>query len=104
LNREAPGEPVFAAGPELARLTVFLDGKLLGDVNGTESVQRVAERTAELGSLAAALEETGARLLLLGAGETAWLAAAAADPRLESIFEDGGAAVYRLRAEPAGGS
>ena len=104
LNREAPGEAVFAAGPELARMTVFLDGQLLGDVNGSESVQRVAERTAALGSLSAALEETGARLLLLGAGETAWLAAAAADPRLEKIFEDAGAAVYRLRAPAAAAS
>lgn len=100
LNREAGGATVFAAGAELARLTAYYDGILLGDVNGAESVDKVLRRAGELGGPAAAAEEIGAGWLLLGAGEKEWLALAAADPQLTQAYADAGAVVYRVRPAP----
>ncbi len=96
LEREAPAGTVFAAGPVLARMTAYYDGILLGDVNGLDSVARVERRAAELGSLGAALDEIGAGWLLVGREEPGWLALAGSDPRLDPVFADAGATVYRL--------
>lgn len=104
LGREAPEGRVFAAGPELARLTSYYDGTLMGDVNGMESVYRVEARARQLGSLASALDEIGAGFALIGGGETGWLDLAEGDRRLERVFRDSGATVYRLRTTAARGS
>jgi hypothetical protein len=97
LNGEAGGQTVWAAGPVMARMTSYYGGILLGDVNGADSVGRIEKRAAELGSLGAAIEEVGAGWLLVESGEKGWQKLAEDDKRLERVFADPGAAVWRLR-------
>lgn len=104
LDREAGGAQVFAAGPVLARMTVYYDGILLGDVNGVDAVDRVAARARRPGGLAAALEEIGAGFALIDGQEAEWLELAERDPRLERVYRDAGASVYRLRPQAGGAS
>lgn len=97
LNQEAPGETVFAAGPLAARMTSYLEGTLLGDINGVDSVVRVGIRAQELGSVAAALDEIGSRWLLLDDDGGLFLRLAGQDARLELFYQDRHATIFRVR-------
>lgn len=101
LNREAPGETVFAAGPLTARMTSYLDGILLGDINGVDSVVRVAIRSQELGSVAAALAEIDSGWLLLDVDGELFLRLAQQDDHLELFYQDPHATIFRVRPPSA---
>lgn len=94
VNRQAPGEPVYALGAE--NLVAFAEGPLLGDANGPRSFTRLGRRAAELGSLAAALDDWQLRYLLVNHELTSWLRQAEADPGLEAIYQDAFTTVYRV--------
>jgi hypothetical protein len=97
LNREASRATIF--GVESEHMVDYASGTLLGDLNGPSSQARVWTRIGELGSVAGALDEIGASYLLLPEHASPWRDAAARDRRLERIYADGRAIVFRVRAD-----
>jgi hypothetical protein len=100
LNREAPGEPVY--GVEAENMVDDRVGPLLGDHNGPFSYRRIEARLTALGTASAVLDEIPVRYLLVradAATATRWVQA---DPRMQRIYADAHATVYRVSpAAPA---
>lgn len=97
LNRTAG--PVVIYGVNAENMVDYAAGTLLGDYHGPASYTQVADRARALGSLALALDEVRASYLLIPASQSSWSGQAAVEPRLSQIYSDGGATIYRLRAE-----
>jgi hypothetical protein len=95
LNRTAGAVTLYAVDAEL--MVDYASGTLLGDYNGPASFDRMEARVRTTGSVAAALDAIGASHLLVPAHASFWNTEASRDPRLTRIYDDGRAAVYRLR-------
>jgi 4-amino-4-deoxy-L-arabinose transferase-like glycosyltransferase len=83
-------------GVDAEHMVYYATGTLLGDLNGPASYQRIEARVLARGSLAAALDEIGAAYFLVPSRPSAWTAWAAGDPRLQRIYGDRHATVYRV--------
>ena len=95
LNRHAGPVTVYAINAEM--MVDYASGTLLGDHNGPASFERMEARVRSTGSAASALEAIDASHLLVPAEESFWNTEASRDPRLERVYADGNAIVYRLR-------
>jgi 4-amino-4-deoxy-L-arabinose transferase-like glycosyltransferase len=96
--------PVTIYGIDAEQMVYYAAGTLLGDHNGPASYALIAARVRARGSVSAALDELGASHLLVPDRPSAsfWIEQAAADPRLERIYDDGRATVYRVVPVPRG--
>jgi len=85
---------VYGVGAE--NMVDYVTGTLLGDHNGPASYARIEARVRARGSVAAALDEIGASYLLLPDRSSAWTGWAVTDRRLQRIYGDSHATVYRV--------
>jgi hypothetical protein len=97
LNRHAGPVTVYAVNAEM--MVDYASGTLLGDFNGPASFELMEARVRTTGSVAAALDAIGASHLLVPVDVTAsfWNTEASRDPRLERVYDDGRAIVYRVK-------
>jgi hypothetical protein len=94
LNRTAG--PVVVYGVNAERMVDYAAGTLLGDHGGPASYTRVADRARAMDSIASALDEIEASYLLVPSASPWWTGQAAVDPRLERVYADEDAVVYRV--------
>ena len=83
-------------GVDAENMVDYATGTLLGDHNGPASYGRIDARVRARGSLSAALDEIGASYLLLPNRPSVWTMWAVSDRRLERIYGDSHATVYRV--------
>jgi hypothetical protein len=95
LNHTSGQAIVYGIGAE--NMTGYVSGTLLGDFNGPTSYARTETHVRLLGSLSAALDEIGAVYFLVPNRPSDWTRWAIADPRLERVYDDAHATVYRVR-------
>jgi len=90
------GRSVVVYGVGAENMVDYFMGTLLGDFNGPASYARIEARVRARGSVAAALDEIGASYLLLPNGASVWTSWAVTDRRLQRIYGDSHATVYRV--------
>jgi Dolichyl-phosphate-mannose-protein mannosyltransferase len=90
------GRSVVVYGVGAENMVDYFTGTLLGDFNGPASYPRIEARVRARGSVAAALDEIGASYLLLPNRASVWTSWAVADRRLQRIYDDSHATVYRV--------
>jgi hypothetical protein len=95
LNRTAGPAVIYVVNAE--QMVYYASGTMLGDFSGPHSFGRVMARTAETGSLARALQESGATYLVVPAETAWWTAQADADPRLVCIDAQPYARIYQVQ-------
>jgi hypothetical protein len=98
LNRSVGPVTLYAINAEV--MVDHVSGTLLGDHNGPASFDRMEARVRTTGSISAALDTVGASHLLVPAdtasGASFWATEASRDPRLERVYDDGRAIIYRV--------
>jgi len=96
--------PVTIYGVDAEQMVYYAAGTWLGDFYGPTSYERVMALVRARGSVSAALDDIGASHLLIphraSSSSAFWSAQAAADRRLERMYDDGAAIVYRVLPPP----